>query len=522
MPPRFLAMAFAVTALLVASPVFAQTRPAPPNILFLMADQLRGDCIGADGNRVIRTPNLDRLCAEGARFRCAYSSTPSCTPARGALLTGLSPWRHGQIGYGHVALEYRREMPGMLRDAGYDTLGVGKMHFTPQRNLHGFHRTILDESGRSFSVDFRSDYRAWFASVAPALDPDATGIGWNDYRAAAYALPENLHPTRWTADVAVNWLRDRRSPEPFFLMVSFARPHSPYDPPERFLKMYENVDVPAPSIGDWAAQNDIKADPNDHSLWRGNLGPDAPRRARRAYYGSVTFIDEQIGRILAVLQERGLLDRTLILVTADHGDMLGDHHLWRKTYAYEGSARIPMIIRWPSSLAAPRGQVLRRPVEIRDVLPTFLDAAGVPIAEKDFDGRSMLELVRGRGENWRNILDLEHAACYPGAEGWNALTDGRMKYIFHSQSGQEQLFDLENDPGERHDLAADPRQQDAVRTWRDRLVDHLAERGPEFVRDGRLVTPRKRIIYSPNYPQDPDEVSRAATRPAARRQNRRP
>jgi len=147
---------------------------------------------------------------------------------------------------GQMAEKYEHEMPAMLRQAGYYTIGIGKQHFHPQRNSHGYHRMILDESGRNFSPDFRSDYRSWFWSLAPTLDPDATGIGWNDYRPGAYALPENLHPTRWTADTAVNFLKEYQGKEPFFLMVSFARPHSPYDPPDRFMRMYENADVPPP------------------------------------------------------------------------------------------------------------------------------------------------------------------------------------------------------------------------------------------------------------------------------------
>ena len=136
-----------------------------------MSDQHRGDCLGADGNSAIQTPNLDRLAAGGVRFRCAYSSTPTCTPARAALLTGMSPWQHGMLGYGQVAEHYSVELPRLLRDIGYYTLGIGKMHWTPQRTLHGFHRTILDESGREESPGFRSDYRSWLFSEAPDADP---------------------------------------------------------------------------------------------------------------------------------------------------------------------------------------------------------------------------------------------------------------------------------------------------------------------------------------------------------------
>lgn len=471
-----------------------------PNILFLMADQYRADCLGAEGNRVIRTPNLDRLAAEGARFRAAYTSTPSCTPARSAILTGLSPWHHGMLGFGAVAERYPREMPAMLRAAGYYTIGIGKQHFHPQRNPHGYHRMILDESGREMTPGFRSDYRSWFWSVAPTRDPDATGIGWNDYRGRAYALPEELHPTRWTGDTAVRFLQEYRGPEPFFCMVSFARPHSPYDPPERLLRSYADADVPPAAVGAWAAGNDVPADPMNYSLWRGNLGPDQVRASRRAYYGSVSFVDEQIGRILAALQERGGLDNTLILFTADHGDMLGDHHLWRKTYAYEGSARIPMLIRWPRSLVAERGQVLRQPVELRDVLPTFLDTAGVSYAPGDFDGRSLLDLVRGRTKGWRECIDLEHASCYAGTTHWNGLTNGRIKYVFDSATGKEQLFDLEADPAEQRNLVGLPEHEAAVRLWRGRLIRHLTERGEAFVKDGQLVTPRRSMLYSPHFP----------------------
>ncbi len=489
-----------------------------PNILFLMADQFRADCVGADGNRVIRTPNLDRLAAEGARFDRAYTSTPSCTPARSAILTGLSPWHHGMLGMGRMAEHYPHEMPAMLHQAGYYTIGIGKQHFHPQRNPHGYQRLILDESGRELSVDFRSDYRSWFWSLAPTLDPDATGLGWNDYRARAYALPEHLHPTRWTADVAVSFLKDYHGKEPFFLMVSFERPHSPYDPPERFYRMYEDVEVPPAVAGDWAGRNDIKANPADYSLWRGNLGAEQVRRSRRGYYGSVSFVDEQIGRILKALDDRNLTNQTLIVFTADHGDMLGDHYLWRKTYAYEGSARIPMLIRWPESIAAQRGQVLHMPVELRDLLPTFLDAAGAAFSAKDFDGQSLLGPIRGQADSWRPHIDLEHSRCYKGSEPWNALTDGRTKYIFYAVTGREELFDLDKDPGELHDLAPDPQEAARLAAWRSRMVEHLSERGEAFVKDGRLVAPRKDMLYSPRFPQPAEDAGASpAQRPGRQR-----
>jgi len=470
-----------------------------PNLLLLMADQLRADCLAIDGNGVIRTPNLDRLGREGVHFRCAYSATPTCTPARAALLTGMSPWRHGMLGYSRVGERYPVEMPRLLRQAGYHTLGIGKMHYHPQRNLHGFHQVLLDESGRAEIPEFRSDYRAWFWSQAPNLDPDATGISWNSYRSGVYALPERLHPTVWTADTAVNFLSGYQRPEPFFLKVSFSRPHSPYDPPERFWKMYQDAPLPAARVGQWAARYAPKSDDTEN-LWHGDLGAAQVRRSRQGYYGSVSFLDQQIGRILEALEKRGLLEETLIVFTVDHGDMTGDHNLWRKSYPYESSARIPMMMRWPAGLvSAKRGQVVRQTVEIRDILPTFCEAAGVSVPDA-VDGRSMLALARGNREGWRPYLDLEHDICYDPSNHWNALTDGNWKYIYHARDGEEQLFDLQKDPAEMDDLAPLSAHEAELRRWRERMVNHLAERGAEWVKGGRLVPRPQSIPHSPNYP----------------------
>lgn len=473
-----------------------------PNILLLMDDQHRGDCLGADGNSAIHTPNLDNLAREGACFRQAYSTTPTCTPARNALLTGMSPWNHGMLGYSKIPEKLRVEMPQLLRDSGYYTLGIGKMHYSPQRNLHGFHDTILDESGRVLSPNFRSDYRAWFHSVAPTQDPDVTGISFNSYRAAPYALPEELHPTRWTADVACEFLKHYEDPAPFFLKVSFARPHSPYDPPQRWWEHYADADLPAASVGTWADRFGERSDDSE-DLWHGDLGPELVHRARQGYYGSVSFVDEQVGRVLEALLARGWMENTLILFCSDHGDMTGDHHLWRKSYPYDASARIPMLMRCPKGLAdEARGQHFTQPVEIRDILPTFLDAAGAT-SQIPLDGRSLLDLVRGKADDWREWIDLEHDICYGKNNHWNALTDGKSKYIYHAFDGEEQLFNLQDDPHEVTDLASAPAHADALKTWRRRLVDYLAVRGEDWVKGGALVPRPQSILHSPNYPTPP-------------------
>ncbi len=474
-----------------------RTGAKKPNILLIMADQFRGDCLGVDGNGAIRTPNLDRLAREGFHFKNAYSSTPTCTPARSGLLTGLSPWHHGMLGYGRVGWRYRHEMPRALRQSGYRAIGIGKMHWYPQRIGHGFHKTILDESSRAETPDFVSDYRAWFTKNAPeGMAYDATGIGWNDYRSGQYIPPEELHPTFWTAQTAIEYIDKYDRREPLFMKVSFARPHSPYDPPKRFWDMYEDDAMPAPHVGDWAAGIE-KADPKNYTLWRGDLGLPQAKRSRRGYYGAVTFIDEQIGRMLSALERKGILDTTLILFTADHGDMLGDHHHWRKSYAYEGSARIPFIARPPARMFAETGKTLNHVVELRDVFPTFLEAAGQAIPG-NMDGRSIFDCIRGKA--WREALDLEHDVCYSPQNHWNGLTDGMFKYVFHAQTGHEQLFNLKEDPGELRDLATDAGYRHIAKEWRERLAEHLTERGEAFVQDGKPMLRPKSQLYSPHYP----------------------
>jgi arylsulfatase A-like enzyme len=482
-----------------------------PNILFLMTDQQRGDCVGAAGNPAIHTPHIDRIAQEGVRFSSAYSSTPTCTPARTALLTGLSPWHHGMLGMTNMAEEYTLEKPRALRAAGYYTATIGKQHFYPMRNGHGYQRMIVDEhcpcgngpealaAAEKRGPIERSDYEAWFWSQAPTLDPHATGLWWNDYRAKEFALPERLHATRWTGDTAVNFLNGWAGRQPFFLKVSFLRPHSPYDPTARFMKMYEDAELPEAKSGKWAARYE-KRSGNREDIWHGRLSAPEIRRSRQGYYGSISQVDEQIGRILDALEKRGWLEETLILFTSDHGDMTGDQNLWRKSYAYEPSAHIPMMLRWPTGfLSAKRGITMPQPVELRDVLPTFLEAAGAE-PSRPIDGRSLISLVRSNGSGWREYIDLEHNICYSPANHWNALTDGNWKYVFHALDGEEQLFHLSSDPHELTDLAGDAGYEGELRRWRGRLIEHFAERGEPFLKNGKLGLRPEGMAHSPNFP----------------------
>ncbi len=478
-----------------------------PNVILIMTDQHRFDYIGAV-NSEIETPNLDALAADGVLFTHGYSSTPSSTPARAGLLTGQAPWHHGLIGYvPFIASEYPVQLPQLMTDAGYYSYGIGKMHWHPQRSLRGFVATELDESGRVEDPGFVSDYRQWFARVAPGLNPDSSHMDWNGHSAQAYPLADTLHPTWWTGERAVSLIEGYDRDEPLFLKVSFARPHSPYDPPKRFLELYEGKTLSAPATGDWDSTYSTRY---GHDPLRrpdaayGDFGADYAQNSRKYYAANVSFIDEQVGRIIAALKARGLYDNSLILFVSDHGDMLGDHYHWRKTYAYEGSAHVPFIVRPPQGmrLKVKRGTTRDELVEIRDILPTFLDAAEAEIPEA-VDGESILSLLRNPSRaSWRTTLDLEHTGSY-GGSSWVALVDGPYKYIWFYNNGTEQLFDLEADPYECHDLHASPEQTERMASFRQQMADHLRERGPEWVaEDGTLKIVKRNSPKTPHFPAE--------------------
>lgn len=485
-----------VAAAIIPAKQYAQ-QSDKPNLILIMTDQQRFDCLGAMGNPYISTPNIDGLVTDGALFMNAYSSTPSSTPARAGLLTGCSPWQHGMLGYSKVAEKYPHEMPRMLKDAGYYTYGIGKMHYAPQRNLHGFHGTLLDESGRVESPDFVSDYRQWFSLEAPGLNPDETGVGWNAHQGKTYVMQERLHPTQWTGNEAIRFIQNYDLDKPLFLKISFARPHSPYDPPQRYADMYKGKKVIEPYIGDWCQP--FADRPNTADAPFGDFGKEHAIESRQYYYGAITFIDDQIGRIIESLKEKGVYDNSLIIFLSDHGDMLGDHHHWRKTYAYEGSSHVPFIVKPPKEWNIQLNRKIEQVVELRDVLPTFLDAASID-KPTEMNGMSILPLLNNDNAGWRSYIDMEHAAIYENHNYWAGLTDGKMKYIWFFRTGEEQLFDLNTDRSETINLAGNKKYGKELQKWRQNMVRHLSERGEPYVKDGKLNIFQENILLSPNYP----------------------
>ena len=211
---------------------------------------------------------------------------------------------------------------------------------------------------------------------------------------------------------------------------------------------------------------------------------------RAAYMGTCTHIDYELGRMMQKLRRMGLFENTLFIFCSDHGDMMGDHHMHRKTYAYEGSARIPFVICYPEGLDLPTG-TFEHVVGLQDVMPTILDVTGVPVPE-GVTGRSVLDAIGGKA--WRPFIHGEHSPCYSAQEAMHYLTDGNKKYIYFPFSGEEQLFDIGEDRRELNDLASDPANADEVTLWRNRLIELLAGRPDGFSDGTRLL---KREWWSP-------------------------
>ena len=224
----------------------------------------------------------------------------------------------------------------------------------------------------------------------------------------------------------------------------------------------------------------------DINAWRGQLPEHIVHRARAAYFAYLAYLDAQIGRFLENLLRGGVLSDTLVLFTSDHGEMLGDHHLWRKTYAYEASARVPFILKPPASRDVDRNVDIDQVVGWEDIMPTFLDAAGVPIPDT-VEGRSVLPLLRGEAD-WRPHYHGEHSPCYHPENANQFLTDGRWKYIWNPINGEEQLFHLEKDPDECRDLAGDSSSKSELESWRQHMVRELAGR-EEGLSDGEKLIP---------------------------------
>jgi arylsulfatase len=464
-----------------------------PNVILICVDQWRGDALGCAGHAVVETPYLDHLASGGARCRRAYAAVPSCIAARAGLYTGLTQRTHGRVGYRDgIDWNYQHTMAGEFAKGGYQTQAVGKMHVHPARSLMGFHHVELHDGylhfGRQRTCDSErlDDYLPWLRQRA-GHDQDYFdhGVNCNAYTPRPWDKEEFLHPTNWVVHRSIDFLRRRDPGKPFFLYMSFHRPHPPLDPPAWAYEQYLDSDIPAPRIGDWADEFTAGRYDNANPCQTPKRWPaDRIRRYLAAYYGHLTHIDHQIHRFTEALHEYGLSKNTYLCFVSDHGDMLGDHYLYAKSLGYEGSANVPLILRGPGQSGIRRGAVIDHVVELRDIMPTLLDCAGLPIPQA-IEGQSFLPLARGEQAEWRGYLHGEHTALGQSAQ-W--ITDDRWKYTWYSGDGREQLFDLQNDPTELHECSRE--QPDALARLRACLIEALDGREEGFVQNQQLVTGR--------------------------------
>jgi len=479
--------------------------PERPNILFVFPDQLRADCIGRDPNALtasngdpfVETPNLNHLADTGTLFTRSYSPAPTCVPARRCLWTGQRPATCGVNWDG--PWEFEHSLPGELSAAGYQTQLVGKSHSQPPRKEFGFDQMDLHTGLSSWDISDREDeYTHWLDEQVDDATEVSHGLSRNTIDGRPWHLEEDLHPTNWTTARAIRFLETRDESRPFFLHLGYMRPHQPWDPPQPYYDMYADRELPPPTTGEWTDEvyGDIRPSyiqtgtrgetPNP---WCVELTTDREHRARAAYFGLVTHVDRQLRRVTKWLEIDGALDNTVIVVASDHGEMLGDHHLWFKSYGYEGSARVPLVVRFPPSRENPfeSGSTIDRPVGLEDLMPTLLETANVPVPET-VDGQSLLDLGRSDQPQWREYYHGEHAPTYHPSNTGQYLVSEDTKYIWNPVTGDELLFDLDADPRETTNVAGDRHHQEELQLWRDRLIDELRGR-PEGFTDGSQLRP---------------------------------
>ncbi|MCC2686992.1 MAG: sulfatase [Paenibacillaceae bacterium] len=414
------------------------------NILIIMADQHRIDCLGAYGNPDIRTPAIDSLAADGIVFENSFCASPVCTPSRYSFLTGLYP--HDHLGWGNTSSIHSGlpTFPKLLREKGYKTKAVGKMHFTPTYYDLGFSEMQLAEQngpGR-----YEDDYHVYLmerglADVNDLEDQvkeyreQAPPHYWESRGAIESNLPESDHSTAWIGEQALTALGQWEGDDNL-LMVSFIKPHHPFDPPAPWSRMYDPDQLTIlPGWTEESFTHDLRMNQGffDHST----LTEPVLRKAMALYYGSISQIDDYVGRMIAALRAQGRYDDTLIIYTSDHGEYLGFHHMLLKSnYMYDPLVKVPLILKLPGNVAA--GSRRDDLVSNIDIAPTLAVQAGVPHSFRGCD----LTRPSGRDYVYAEINRGNHAM----------LRSHTRKLIRVRNQDMSLFFDLENDPLEMHNV----------------------------------------------------------------------
>ena len=431
-----------------AFPLAARAAPEPLHILILHADQHRIDCLGTYGNKEIRTPHIDSLAADGLRFKNSFCTFPVCTPSRYSLLSGLPVHEH-QGWDNHCTLR-----PGtptfasVLRQDGFATKAVGKMHFAPTYLDVGFAEMELAEQDGPGRWD--DDYHRYLRQLGLADANDledqrseyrrgARQIYWETFGALPSNLQEKDYSTTWIADRAMETLRKWTADQPALLMVGFIKPHHPFDPPEPWAHLYDSEKISL--LPGWTPQM-LPYDARGY-FSNADLTEKAVRRCTALYYASISEIDEQVGRMLALLKSKGLYKNSLIIYTSDHGEYLGFHHqLLKSGQMYDPLAKVPLIVKLPGNRKA--GSITDKLVSNIDVAPTILNIAGC----KAPPGMKGLDLT--------GPTAVRDTVFCETADTVMARTQTR-KLLYNTRNPARSLFfDLQHDPLEMTNSYAEP------------------------------------------------------------------
>jgi arylsulfatase A-like enzyme len=437
-----------------------------PNVLLLYTDQQRWDTIARAGYPHMHTPNLDGLAADGALLQNAFCNNPVCMPSRQSMLSGRYPSALGTTCNG---IEMPPDVPHLatiLKPYGYHAASIGKLHFKCHSNRdhrephpsYGFDTLVLSDEPGCYEDAYvkwvKERDRSQLENCQVGTPPAWTGEPIQKPREVvepyAFEGPQDMTHTAFVAEETCAFIR-RHAGEPFFAVAGFYAPHTPLNPPQRFVDMYEPAQLPEPVMNEGED--------------RFGLSPDEWRRVRAHYYALVSHVDDQVGRILAALDDAGLRDETIVIFTSDHGEHLGDHGLIQKgPPGYDSCAHVPLIVSWPGRIGG--GAAPAELIEAVDLAPTVLDCCGVQ-APPFFQGRSFRPLLEGGDYEERASVFIEHRI--PFGRSWKTVRTQAHKYAA-CNNGRELLFDLEADPGELEDVAGRPEQAELLNAMRRELL----------------------------------------------------
>lgn len=437
------------------------------NLLFITNDQLRADCLGVTGNPVIRTPVMDRLAREGVLMENNYVQCPQCVPSRSAIHTGRYPHVNRTTSNDYQLPDDEETLASILNREGYVTAAVGDEPFAPTNAMGGFQKLYASDP------DYLRFLKkaGWERQAAEHEARMKTG-----FQAHAAPWPEELDETAFFAARAMDFLKENRD-RPFFLHVNFRRPHHPFDPPAPFDRMYEGAAFPASHH----TPEEVKDKPPTYAryLQRSNgfelhkMTPRDLERIKSYYYGMISLNDKYIGRMLEALEGLNLAGRTVVVLTADHGEMLGDHGLlFKSRYFYEEVVRTALMMRAPVKL--PAGRRVPAMTEAIDMMPTMLELLGIRPSER-VQGKSLLPLIAGKAPG-REEVHSEFPAL-------KMVRTAEWKLVHYVREPYGELYNLREDPHELRNLYNDAGYAKAKSEMQARLADWLVEsadpaRGP--------------------------------------------